>query len=347
MTTALPVKSLIRVNFVMTLIITGIIFLYLFADQSVPHVLLFTGMTAIAIGSISFSNLWILTYLSGRFGLKSKQFARYRYILSYLISIGVYLLLSPVFAHYSERSLAYLHRQLIFILIISSALVNSIVLILHRVVMVLYWKSQTELELANFKTAHAEATILLLKQQIHPHFLFNALNMLKTLYRKDTKEGDAYIVHLANFLRASIFSHRSKLSTVGQELALLMDYLVMQKMRFGAALNCIIDIPEDIVKEYSLPSFSLQPLLENAIKHNDLTEQAPLNVCIYYTDDWICVKNNLQKKLIPAASTNYGLANLAERYRLLSDDDIIITQNETIFSVSIKLLTHADSIYRG
>ena len=347
MTAALPVRSLVRVNFVMTLAISGIIFLYLFADQNEPHILLYTAMTAIAIASISFSNVLILIYLNRRFGVNSKKFVRYRYILSYSISLGVYLVLSPVLAHYSGRPWSYLHQQFIFILIISSALVSSLVLIIHRVVLVIHWKSQTDLELSKLKIAHAEAANLLLKQQIHPHFLFNALNMLKTLYRKDTKEGDTYIVHLANFLRASIFTHDTKLTAVGQELALLQDYLEMQKMRFGSALNCTIDIPADIAKKFFLPSFSLQPLLENAIKHNDLTEQAPLNVYIYHREDRIYVENNLQKKFITAASTNYGLANLAERYRLLSGDDIIITQNETTFSVSIKLLTHADNNHRG
>jgi len=279
--------------------------------------------------------------------MNSKRFVRYRYILSYTISFCIYLAISPVFAHYSGRSLSYLHQQFLIVLFISSALVSSLVLIIHRVVLVMYWKSQTDLELSKLKIAHAEAANLLLKQQIHPHFLFNALNMLKTLYRKDAKEGDAYIVHLANFLRASISSHGTRLAAVGQELALLQDYLEMQKMRFGSALNCTIQIPVDIAKNFSLPSFSLQPLLENAIKHNELTEQAPLNVHIYHREDRIYVENNLQKKFITAASTNYGLANLAERYRLLSGDEIIITQNETIFSVSIKLLSHADSNYRG
>jgi two-component system, LytTR family, sensor kinase len=347
MTPALPIRSLLRLNLVVTLVVSGIIFLYLFADHNEPHILLYTGMTAVAIASISYSNVLILIYLNRKFGIGTKLYARYRMTLSYLLSFGVYSALSPVFAHYSGRPITYLHQQFWIILLISSVLVNTLVLILHRVVLLMYWKSQTELELSQLRTAHAEAANLLLKQQIHPHFLFNALNMLKTLYRKDVKEGDAYIVHLANFLRASISSHDTKLSAVNQEVALLKDYLEMQRMRFGCALKCTIDIPADIAKNFSLPSFSLQPLLENAIKHNELTEQAPLNVYVYYRESRIYVENNLQKKFVMLASTNYGLANLAERYRLLSGDEIIITQNETTFTVSIKLLNHADSNHRG
>ena len=347
MTVPLPVRSLVRLNLVMTLAISGIIFLYLFADHNEPHILLYTAMTAIAIASISYSNVLILIYLNRRFGVGSKKFVRYRLILSYSISFGVYAALSPVFAHYSDRPSSYLHQQFWVILLISSALVCTLVLILHRLILLMHWKSQTDLELSRLKIAHAEAANLLLKQQIHPHFLFNALNMLKTLYRKDTREGDAYIVHLANFLRASVSSHDTKLAVISEELALLRDYFEMQKMRFGSAINCSIDIPADIAKNFCLPSFSLQPLLENAIKHNDLTEQSPLNVDVYHKGDRIYVENNLQKKFIPAKSTNYGLANLAERYRLLSGDEIVITQSETKFSVSIKLLNHEDSNHRG
>lgn len=342
MTAALPVRSLLRLNLAMTFAISGIIFLYLFADQSQSHILLYTAMTAVAIASISYSNVLILIYLNSMYGVGSKQFVRYRLILSYGLSFGVYAALSPVFAHYSGRSLPFLHQQFWIILVISSALVNTVVLILHRLILLMYWKSQTELELSRLKTAHAEAATLLLKQQIHPHFLFNALNMLKTLYRKDAKEGDDYVVHLANFLRASISSHDTELASVGQELALLRDYFEMQKMRFGCALKCTIEIPAEIAKAFSLPYFSLQPLLENAIKHNELTEQAPLHVHIYHQKDRIYVDNNLRKKSVTSVSTNYGLANLAERYRLLSGDDITITQSETLFSVSIKLLSHAD-----
>lgn len=346
MTAALPVRSLLRFNLAMTVALSGIIFLYLLVENQ-PHFLLFTAMTAVAISSISYSNVLILVYLNRKFGIGTKLFVRYRVASSYIISICVYSALGPVLAHYSERAASYLHQQFWIILLISSALVNTLVLILHRLVLLMYFKSQTDLELSQLRTAHAEAANLLLKQQIHPHFLFNALNMLKTLYRKDVKEGDAYIVHLANFLRASISSHDTKVAAVGQEVTLLKDYLEMQKMRFGCALNCTIDIPAAIAKNFSLPSFSLQPLLENAIKHNDLTEQAPLNVHIYHRDGRIYVENNLQKKLVTSASTNYGLANLAERYRLLSGDEIVITQNETTFTVSIKLLNHADSNHRG
>jgi LytS/YehU family sensor histidine kinase len=147
-------------------------------------------------------------------------------------------------------------------------------------------------------------------------------------------------------LRASVYDHDTKVSSLADEIALLNDYLEMQKIRFGAALICTVTIPEDSFKSYYLPSFSLQPLLENAIKHNDLTEENPLQVSIFQQGDRIIVSNNLQKKKVRESSMNNGLANLAERYRLLSEDEIIINENNNLFSVSIKLLTHEYSDHR-
>ncbi|HYH14018.1 MAG TPA: histidine kinase [Flavisolibacter sp.] len=199
-------------------------------------------------------------------------------------------------------------------------------------------KLKTNLELSALKVAHAEAENLLLRQQVHPHFLFNALGTLKALYRQNQKAGDTYVIHLANFLRASVSNHTNKIARLDEELQLLQDYMEMQKIRFGTALTCSIAVPEESLKAYYLPAFSLQPLLENAIKHNELTEEMPLQVMVSQQEDRMVISNNLQRKRSKEPSTGNGLANLTERYRLLSGDPVIIEQKEDLFSVSLKLL---------
>ncbi len=127
-------------------------------------------------------------------------------------------------------------------------------------------KLQSELELSMLKTANAEAMNLVLKQQIQPHFLFNALNTLKALYHKDAQTADTYMVHMADFLRASISHDSSNISSLEDEIKLLSDYLEMQRISFGTALVCTISLPEETLKNFSLPSFSLQPLLGKCYK---------------------------------------------------------------------------------
>ncbi len=91
--------------------------------------------------------------------------------------------------------------------------------------------------------------------------------------------------------------------------------------------------------------YGVQRCSENAIKHNNFTQEEPLNVAISQDGEWLVVSNNLQKKKTKAASANYGLANLAERYRLWSGDEIIIKEDGDTFSVSIKLLKNENSNY--
>jgi len=343
----LPTRNLVRLNWLLAVVMSATVFLFLLQVKTEPHKLLFTTMTGIAIVLIGYANIGILIILKRRPGIATNQFKRYRYLLSYAASAATYLALWPVFARLSGESWSYLDLTLFATFISSGALVNTMIVFLHDVIILQTDKAQSDLELSRLKTAHAEAAHLLLKQQVHPHFLFNALNTVKALYRKNPGAGDAYIVHLANFLRASVVNHASSVSTLEDELALLNDYVEMQKIRFGTALEYSIVLPGNLLKAFYLPTFSLQPLMENAIKHNELTQEAPLKVCIHARGDWITVSNNLQKKNVPVSSASHGLANLTERYRLWSGDEVIIKEDQNSFSVSIKLLTDAYSDYRG
>lgn len=349
MDSTLPIKNLVRLNWLLAVAFSTIVFLFLFflMEESQMHKLFYMVITALAIGLIGFANVGILILLARRFGTGTKVFKQYRYLFTYFASVIIYLMLAPVFNYASHKMNSYSPLVYFSIFVLASAVVNTVIIVLQDFIILHHYKAHTDLELSKLKTANAEAVNLLLKQQIHPHFLFNALNTLKALYRKDPAAGDTYIVHLANFLRASVFNHNSKVASLEDEVALLNDYLEMQKIRFGIALDCRIDLPEEILKNYYLPSFSLQPLLENAIKHNELTREMPLVVDIFCSDERVVVRNNLQKKTISVSSVNHGLANLAERYRLWTGDEVIIEEKENVFSVSIKLLTNEYSDHRG
>lgn len=337
----LPVKNLVRSSWVLMVVfsVAVLLFLTFLLEETETHKLLYAGMTAVAMGLISFANVAILTLLVRRFALQSQSFKRYRYGYTYLTSLAVYLLLAPVFDFISPRGYSYSYFVYLIIFVLASVVVNTMIIVVHDFVILQSVKAHTDLEVSRLKAAHAEAANLLLKQQIHPHFLFNALNTLKALYRKDPDMGDSYIVHLAGFLRASIHNHAAITATLEEELAILDDYLEMQRIRFGNALKCDVNIPQEMRKHFCLPAFSLQPLLENAIKHNELTSIAPLNIQLYVEEGRVVMRNNLKRRYIILPSASFGLANLSERSRLLSGDEIRVAVDEHSFSVSIKLLS--------
>ncbi|HVX50893.1 MAG TPA: histidine kinase, partial [Chitinophagaceae bacterium] len=216
---------------------------------------------------------------------------------------------------------------------------NTAVLILQDLVLVRKQNTDMERENLHLRMKNIEAANLQLKQQVQPHFLFNSLSTLKALIKTNTVKAEEYLVKLSDFLRYAVSSGSVHLVTVQEEVQLCMDYLQMQQIRFGNALQIAINTPGVVLQQGQLPVFSLQVLAENAIKHNMLTTASPLVISIYYDDGRITVTNNMQP-LQPQqpASGGMGLANLAERYKMLCGDDIIVTKTNKTFSVSIKVI---------
>lgn len=213
----------------------------------------------------------------------------------------------------------------------------------HRSVILMHATRQSELEVSRLQTINSETLNQLLKQQIQPHFLFNALNTLKSLIKKHPDVAENYLMQLSDFLRASISEHRSDVVSLKEELALCENYMNMQKTRFGDALQYSNLIEEEGLEQLFVPFFSIQPLLENAIKHNELTKENPLLIKVFIENDVIVVENNLQKRKYVENSTGNGLKNLGERYRLLKEKDIEIIESGDKFIVRLKLISNENS----
>jgi LytS/YehU family sensor histidine kinase len=221
--------------------------------------------------------------------------------------------------------------------------VDLVVIILQDLTVVREKKTAMEMENAQLRLRNAEAMNLQLMQQIQPHFLFNSLSTLKSLIGISPEQAGEYLVRLSGFLRASLSSHTSGSWQVARELELCGDYLEMQRMRFATALEFLIDVPAEVRETGYLPVFSLQLLIENAIKHNVLTAARPLLVTVTYRGGWIAVMNNLQRKETGVESAGMGLVNLRERYRALSGDEVRMEETADTFSVYIKVLAYEHS----
>ena len=111
----------------------------------------------------------------------------------------------------------------------------------------------------------SQAEIKLLHAQINPHFLFNALNTISAVIRKDPNKARELIQHLSHFFRSNLKQDIDTV-TLKEELAHVNAYLTIEKARFADRLEVKIDIDEALMNR-NLPSFTLQPLVENAIKH--------------------------------------------------------------------------------
>lgn len=177
-----------------------------------------------------------------------------------------------------------------------------------------------------------------LKNQLNPHMLFNSLNTLRSLVREDQERAQEYIQELSRVLRYTLQGNDTQSVTLREEMDFASAYIFLLKMRYED--NLIFDIRIDHTFEtYHLPPMAVQVLIENAVKHNEISNRHPLTIRIH-TDDacGLVVSNPLQPKLTASPGTGVGLANLAKRYQLLYRKEIFITEDKD-FTVRIPLIS--------
>mgnify|MGYP002549059077 CR=1 FL=1 len=177
-----------------------------------------------------------------------------------------------------------------------------------------------------------------LKNQLNPHMLFNSLNTLYSLIRESPDKAQHFLQELSRVMRYTLHDNLSHTVTLGEEMNFVHSYIYLLQMRYEDNLHFDIDIPQEL-QSRQVPPMALQMLVENAVKHNEISSRNPLTVHIQGADGRLCVSNRLQPKLTDSGSnTHIGLANLSKRYRLLFGRDITIEETEKLFKVTLPLI---------
>ncbi len=139
-----------------------------------------------------------------------------------------------------------------------------------------------------------QSELKLVQAQINPHFLFNTLNTISAITRRDPGRARELLLHLSRFFRNNL-KRQSGLTTLREEQEHCLSYLEIEQARFGERLTVINEIPPHLA-EVQLPSFTLQPLIENAIKHGicSLLGEGRLRLFARETPEAItlCVEDN-------------------------------------------------------
>jgi len=174
-----------------------------------------------------------------------------------------------------------------------------------------------------------------LKNQVDPHFLFNSLNTLDGLIGVDDDKAHEFVQNISSVFRYAISN--KEIMYLDEELDFTEAYASLMKIRYGDNFQIQYNIEEKYRKYYIMP-ISLQLLVENAIKHNVISNKHSLIITIETTpNDTIRVLNNIQPKQKAEPGTGIGLANLTERYKLLFQKEVSITQTD-VFCVEIPLI---------
>jgi two-component system LytT family sensor kinase len=176
-----------------------------------------------------------------------------------------------------------------------------------------------------------------LRNQIDPHFLFNSFSVLNSLIQQDQKLATEFLSHLSEIYRYLLDNKENKVSSLKKELEFVDSYLFLMKIRHDGCIDVNIQVDEND-QTYSIPTVSLQMLVENAIKHNSFNEKKPLQLSIFTDNGHLVVKNELNIRKTAKISAGIGLQNIQKRYKLHTSKKVVIDKSETHFTVKLPLL---------
>lgn len=216
-----------------------------------------------------------------------------------------------------------------FLLVIAIAIIVVYIIVRRRE----YRLRKTE----ERKKEKIEFEFQMLKNQINPHFLFNSFSTLISLIEEHPQQAVEYTEKLSDFFRIILQLKEEELIPLKEELVIVDHYYFLLKKRFGDNLVIHIQI-EDGNAGSLIPPMTLQILVENAVKHNIISKDKPLNINILIGAKYIVVENKIQLKKSPEVSTGIGLQNISKRYRLKTDQDIRIENNGELFRVSLPVI---------
>lgn len=200
------------------------------------------------------------------------------------------------------------------------------------------WK-QTYLEKEELVKNQWQTRFNSLKSQVNPHFLFNSLNALSALIDESPVQAGQFVDELSTMYRYLLQANDRELTSLSTELRFIESYAHLLQTRHGAGIKFRIAVSDDHLTS-SLPPLTLQLLVENAVKHNVVLASQPLFIDISTTEaGQLQVRNNLQRKKGRVASNGIGLTNIAAKYRMLTQTDIIVQHEECYFTVLLPLLT--------
>jgi len=217
-----------------------------------------------------------------------------------------------------------------------------------NVLNVIYWHvnqlEKTQIEAEKFKEISIQAQLQAVRNQVNPHFLFNNLSVLTALIALDTNASVDFVQQFSKVYRYVLKSHEKELIKLDTELDFIDSYLYLLKKRFGESLKISVQIAEEVRQHYIIP-MALQMLVENAVKHNVISKNKPLQINIFTENDQLLiVKNNLQPKEVDdIESLQFGLVNISQRYEFLTQKPIIIQEDHAYFTVKLPIVKLASN----
>lgn len=198
--------------------------------------------------------------------------------------------------------------------------------------------TEARTQLINVQKENLQSQFEVLKQQVNPHFLFNSLNVLTSLIKLEPDLAERFSEQLSKVYRYVLENKDNELVDLNTELNFLEAYIFLLNIRFVDKLRVNINIPE-AKRSCQIIPLAMQLLIENAIKHNIMSKNEPLNIDVFIdSKNFLNIINNLQARSSQLVSTGVGLKNIQNRYMLLNNTEPIFEKTNTHFIAKVPLV---------
>jgi LytS/YehU family sensor histidine kinase len=170
-----------------------------------------------------------------------------------------------------------------------------------------------------------QSQLLGLKSQMNPHFLFNSLNTLSSLINEDAEQAEDFLDHMSKVYRYLLRNNEEQLVSIDTELSFIQSYSYLLKSRYADALELTVNV-SDRMRQEQIPPLTLQMIMENILNQNTISKDTPLKIEIISAGNHILVKNSRLSRLNTAEKLDEGLDNIANKFRLLCQQEIEIIE---------------------
>ena len=182
-----------------------------------------------------------------------------------------------------------------------------------------FFQKSRKQEVSNLQLAASkrESELRNLRSQLNPHFLFNSLNSIRALVDIEPQKAKIAITSLSNLLRESLLLGKENLIPLSSELGVARHYLDLEKMRFEERLDIEWNLDESL-NSFLIPPFSIQMMIENAIKHgiSNLVDGGKVVVNTYQENDKVVVEVRNSGTLKTVKDLGVGIRNVQKRLKL-------------------------------
>lgn len=282
----------------------------------------------------------LIEYLNGRITYKKVSSGLFRQFIASLILVGMATPLFNIGINLLLGSNAWFEgfNQLLGF----SFRINLFLQCIHAITVYNQALSSTKLMAETLKKETFEAQFEALRNQVNPHFLFNSFNVLTSLIETNEKLAIDFVEQLSKVYRYLLRTQEMKTVPLSEELDFIESYLFLLRIRFGNSLRFDKKIRDE---DSYIPPSTLQLLIENAIKHNEVSKQNPLLISLERSNGTLTLTNNKNPKQKVESSEKIGLANIQKRYQLLGANPPSIVSTDEEYSVQLALIKNDEDTY--